>query len=69
MHHGLGKRPPVRAFALAEEGGAAIETALLLGLAAFFAFAMKTAVAAPLLATLTRATRVLSQALGGMGAV
>jgi hypothetical protein len=69
MHHGFSKRPPVRAFAPAEEGSVAIETALLLGLAAFFAFAMKTLVAAPLLATLTRATRVLSQALGGMGAI
>jgi len=69
MLHGLGKGPPVRVFAKEEEGGAAIETALLLGLAAFFAFAVKTAVAEPLLATLARASRVLSQVLGGMGAV
>jgi len=48
-----------------ENGGAAIEMALLLGLAAFFAFAMKHLVATPLLATLTRASQVLSDALGG----
>ena len=41
----------------------------LASLMAFFAFAMKALVASPLLAVLTRATRVLSQALGGMGAV
>lgn len=69
MHHRLGKGPPVRVFAEDKSGNAAIETALLLSLAAFFAFAMKTLVASPLLAVLTRATRVLSQALGGMGAV
>lgn len=69
MLHGLGKGPPVRVFAKEDEGSAAIETALLLGLAAFFAFVMKNVVAEPLLATLTKATQVLSQALGGMGAV
>jgi Flp pilus assembly pilin Flp len=69
MLHGLGKGPPVRGFAEEEEGGAAIEMALMLGLAAFFAFVMKNVVAAPLLATLTKASQVLSQALGGMGAV
>ena len=45
--------------------GAAIETALLAGLAAFLAFAMKNMVAAPLLGFLTKASRVLTQALGG----
>lgn len=65
MNQQSGKGPPVRAFAAAEEGGAAIETALLAGLAAFLAFAMKNMVAAPLLGVLTKASRVLTQALGG----
>jgi len=48
-----------------ERGGAVMETALLLGLAAFFAFTMKHLVATPLLAKFTRASQVLSEALGG----
>lgn len=63
MKH-MGKGPPVRAFAAAEEGGAAIETALLAGLAAFLAFTIKNMVAMPLLGFLTKASRVLTQALG-----
>ncbi len=63
MKH-MGKGPPVRAFAAEEEGGAAIETALLAGLAAFLAFTIKNMVAMPLLGVLTKASRVLGQALG-----
>lgn len=48
-----------------EAGSAAIETALLLGLAAFFAFTLKQLLAAPLLSAFTRAAKVLSQALAG----
>jgi len=64
MNHGSRKRPQLRAFAAEEEGGAAVETALLAGLAALSAFLMKNMVATPLLAFLTKASRVLSQALG-----
>jgi len=53
----------VRAFAADERGGAALETALLLGLAVFFAFSLKEALT-PLLNTFTRATQAISQALG-----
>lgn len=59
-----GKKPPVRAFAEAEEGGAALEMGLLLGLAAFFAFTLRHVVATPLLTTFTKAAKVVSQALG-----
>ncbi|AZS20371.1 MULTISPECIES: hypothetical protein [unclassified Caulobacter] len=59
-----GKEPPVRAFAEAEEGGAALEMGLLLGLAAFFAFTLRHVVATPLLTTFTKAAKVVSQALG-----
>lgn len=48
-----------------EEGGAAVETALLLGLAAFFALTMKHLIATPLLGTFTKAAQVLNQALSG----
>jgi Flp pilus assembly pilin Flp len=65
MDHDLGKDPPRRGFAAAEKGGAAIETALLAALAAFLALTVKHTVATPLLAILTKASRVLSQALGG----
>jgi Flp pilus assembly pilin Flp len=65
MDHGFGKRPPVRVFADEERGNAAIEMALLAALAAFFAFAMKHALATPLLNILTRATETLTRALGG----
>ena len=58
-----GKEPPVRAFAEAEEGGAALEMGLLLGLAAFF-FTLRHVVATPLLTTFTKAAKVVSQALG-----
>ena len=47
------------------EGGAAIEMALLLGLAAFFAFTIQHLLAEPLLTLFTRASQVLSQALAG----
>jgi Flp pilus assembly pilin Flp len=60
-----GKGPQVRAFAEAEEGGAALEMSLLLGLAAFFAFTLRHVVATPLLTTFTKAAKVVSQALGG----
>jgi Flp pilus assembly pilin Flp len=53
------------AFAREEKGGAALEMALVAGLAAFFAYAMKHLVAEPLLANLTRTAKALSQALGG----
>lgn len=65
MDYGFGKGPPVRIFAKEEEGGAAMEMALLLGLAAFFAFTMKHLLAEPLLNTFTKATQVMSQALAG----
>lgn len=60
-----GKGPPIRVFAAEEKGGAAMEMALLLGLAAFFAFTMRHVLATPLLATFTKATQVVSQALAG----
>ncbi|ATC30944.1 hypothetical protein CA606_00500 [Caulobacter vibrioides] len=60
-----GKGPPVRVFAEEEKGGAALEMALLLGLAAFFAFTLKQVLATPLLSTFTKATQVVSQALAG----
>lgn len=53
------------AFAETEKGGAAMETALLLGLGAAFAFVLRHALANPLLATFTRASKVISQALSG----
>jgi Flp pilus assembly pilin Flp len=53
------------AFAREAKGGAALEMALVAGLAAFFAYTMKHLLAAPLLANFTRAAKVLSQALGG----
>lgn len=63
MGHGLGKGPPVRALAAAEDGGAAIETALLLGLAALFALTVKQLLATPLLTTFAKVAQALSQAL------
>ncbi|MET3665429.1 hypothetical protein [Caulobacter sp. 1776] len=48
-----------------ERGGAALEMALLLGLAAFFAFTMKSLLAMPLLSGLVRASEVLSRTLAG----
>ena len=65
MEHGFGKGPPARVFAQEEEGGAALEMGLLLGLAAFFAFTMKHLLAEPLLNTFSKASQVLSQALAG----
>lgn len=64
MNHELGKGPPARVFAAEEEGSAAIETALLAALAAFFAFAMKELLALPLLGIFTKASQALSQVLG-----
>lgn len=60
-----GKGPPVRVFAQEEKGGAALEMALMLGLAAFFAFTLKEVLTTPLLTTFTKATQVVSQALAG----
>lgn len=65
MDHGLGKGPPARVFATEEEGGAALETGLLLALAAFFAVTVKHLIAAPLLGTFTKAAQALNQALAG----
>ncbi len=48
-----------------EEGGAATEMALMIGLAAFFAFTLRHVLASPLLDTFTRAARVVSEALSG----
>jgi Flp pilus assembly pilin Flp len=48
-----------------EKGGAALEMALVAGLAAFFAYAMKYLLADPLLANFSRTAKALSQALGG----
>lgn len=53
------------AFAETEQGGAALETGLLLALAAAFAFTVRHLVAGPLLGTLTKASRVIGQALAG----
>jgi len=55
----------VSALSEEEEGGAAVETALLLGLAAFFALTMKQLIATPLLGTFSKAAQVLNQALAG----
>jgi len=52
------------AFAETEQGGAALETGLLLALAAASAFTLRYLVLSPLLANFTKATRALSQALG-----
>ncbi|MCY1648846.1 hypothetical protein OVA11_17825 [Caulobacter sp. SL161] len=60
-----GKGPPIRVFAEEEKGGAALEMALMLGLAAFFAFTLKEVLTTPLLTTFTKATQVVSQALAG----
>ncbi|AAK24901.1 hypothetical protein EIB18_15580 [Caulobacter vibrioides] len=60
-----GKGPPVRVFVEEEKGGAALEMALMLGLAAFFAFTLKEVLTTPLLTTFTKATQVVSQALAG----
>lgn len=65
MIYDFGKGPPVRVFAAEEKGGAAMEMALLLGLAAFFAFTMRHILAMPLLSTFTKAAQVVSQALAG----
>jgi Flp pilus assembly pilin Flp len=65
MDHGFGKGPPVRVFAEEEEGGAALEMGLLLGLAAFFTFTMKHLLADPLMNTFSKAAQVMSQALAG----
>ncbi|WP_297512880.1 hypothetical protein [uncultured Caulobacter sp.] len=65
MAHASGKQSSVRAFAKAEEGGAAVEMALLLGLAAFFAFSLRHVLVEPVLAIFNRATQVISQALAG----
>ena len=65
MEQGFGKGPPIRVFAEEEEGNAAIETAVLAGLAAFFVFAMKHVLAMPMLNIFTKATQALNQALGG----
>jgi Flp pilus assembly pilin Flp len=62
-HHAKG--PLIRVFAEEEKGGAALEMALMLGLAAFFAFTLKEVLTTPLLTTFTKATQVVSQALAG----
>lgn len=61
----FGKGPPVRVFAEEEKGGAAMEMALLLGLAAFFAFTLRHVLAEPMLNTFTKAAQAVSQALAG----
>ena len=65
MDHDIGEDPSLRAFAADEEGGAAIELALVAGLAAILALAVKELLATPLLSVFTRASKVLSQALAG----
>ncbi len=65
MDYTFGKGPAVRVFAKEEKGGAALEMALLIGLAAFFAFTLRHVLAEPLLTTFTRASQALSQALAG----
>ncbi|WP_454714353.1 hypothetical protein [Caulobacter segnis] len=65
MDHGFGKGPPARVFAAEEEGGAALETGLLLALAAFFAVTVKHMIATPVLGTFTKAAQAMSQALAG----
>lgn len=65
MAYTFGKGPTVRVFVREEKGGAALDMALLLGLAAFFAFSLRHVLVEPLLATFNRATQVISQALAG----
>jgi len=65
MDHEIGEDPPARAFADDEDGNAAIELALVAGLAAILALTMKEMLAMPLLSVFTRAGKVLSQALAG----
>jgi Flp pilus assembly pilin Flp len=64
----LGAKKTVKTLArglASEDGGAAMEMALLIGLSAFFAFTLRHVLAAPLLDTFTRAARVVSEALSG----
>lgn len=53
------------AFAETEQGGAALETGLLLALAAVFAFSLRHVVTSPVLGVFTKASKVISQALAG----
>jgi Flp pilus assembly pilin Flp len=55
----------VRGMAEEEDGNAAIETALLAALAAFFAFTMKALLATPLLNVFSKVSQALNQVLGG----
>ncbi|PIB93677.1 hypothetical protein [Caulobacter sp. FWC2] len=65
MDQNIGEDPPIRAFAADEEGNAAIELAVVAGLAAILALTMKEMLAMPLLSVFTKASKVLSQALAG----
>lgn len=65
MDQDIGEDPPIRVFADDEDGNAAIELALVAGLAAILALAVKEMLAMPLLGVFTKASKVLSQALAG----
>lgn len=65
MDQNIGEEPPIRAFAADEDGNAAIELALVAGLAAILALTMKELLAMPLLSVFTKASKVLSQVLAG----
>jgi Flp pilus assembly pilin Flp len=63
MEHGSKKGSRLRALAAEEKGGATMETALIAALGAIMALTMKELMALPLLSFLTKAMRVLSEAL------
>jgi Flp pilus assembly pilin Flp len=65
MDQDIDEEPPIRAFAADEDGNAAIELALVAGLAAILALTMKELLAMPLLSVFTKASKVLSQVLAG----
>lgn len=65
MDQDIDQNLPVGDFANDEDGNAAIELALVAGLAAFFAFTMRQLVAAPLLDGFAKAAQTLTRALSG----
>jgi len=65
MDQDIDEELPIRAFAADEDGNAAIELALVAGLAAILALTMKELLAMPLLSVFTKASKVLSQVLAG----
>jgi Flp pilus assembly pilin Flp len=65
MDHDLWKDASARDFAADEEGGAAVETAVLAVVVAIFAMTMRQFLAMPLLSVFTKAAQAVGQALSG----